>query len=644
MKQKIIKSKLLRVFILISLFTCFFSCEKEEISNNNLVTNQNQNNYQLKKVRFSQLKKNKKAFDKLVEARIKKNPSLEYRGVYNSDFGVFIDTTNITLIESKDSHSYTFQIINENMHEFENLILNYKNNGDYSAYISKYNLTQEQINNLIDSGSLTNIVPTSISEVNSTMSIPVSGNGSDCVDIITYSTNMCYNSQGNLMESNGELNNGCVGMSFPVEHMIMVIDADCMSGGGPGGYDGSGGDNGGYNPGSGGTGGFGGNTGGTGGNTGGNNTGENTGNPPNNGGNSGNPINNNPNINDGNNPIVTSPVININKTEVKLLNSLTPQQNDWWNDPSTSQETKDDIINFLNQNSDNQSQAEEAIDFVKEFIDNDNNSGLDLDFEKSKKSPANIDVTEIDTTTTEGKKFDCIYKKLMESNSFKNLFVNTFGGTQTKFNVKFEIADSFPNPTTEGNCQMITTNNGTTFTNIIKIKRSILQENNNGIGNSSNIKIAKIIIHELIHAYLNIKKVNCNQGATLPFINNLELGELIQSFYQNFNCEIDFNGSPQSQHSFMFDFLIPTFQSIFQETRDSLISDAHIQYANSVHFSDASLGIDEQWNWDDFYKYITLNGLHQCESFNLEITNNPTENFLYNFYKNYENSVTKTCL
>lgn len=357
--------------MLVGLFACFFSCEKEEISNNDLVTNKKQNNYQLKKVRFSQLKGNKKAFDKLVEARIKKNPSLEYRGVYNSDFGVFIDTTNITLIESEDSHSYTFQIINENIQEFENLILNYKNNGDYSAYISKYNLNQEQINNLIDSGSLTNIAPTSISEVNSTMSIPVSGNGSDCVDIITYSTNMCYNSQGNLMESNGELENGCVGMSFPVEHMIMVIDADCMSGGGPGGYDGSGGDNGGYNPGSGGTGGFGGNTGGTGGtggNTGGNTggTGGNIGNPPNDGGNSNNPIEI---VDEGNNPIVTTPVINLSKTEIKLLNSLSPTQNDWWNDPSTSQETKDNIINYLNENNDNQNQAQEAIDFVKELID-----------------------------------------------------------------------------------------------------------------------------------------------------------------------------------------------------------------------------------------------------------------------------------
>ncbi len=367
-----------RILLLLSLVTILFvNCEQDEVNSNELVTTQKQNNYKLRRVSFSQLRKNKKAFDKLVEARVQKNPSFEYRGVYNSDFGVFIDTTNIAFIENGDSHSYTFQIISEDIHKFENLILNYKDNGDYSAYISKYNLSQEQINKLIESGSLTNIPPTSIAEVNSTMSIPISGEGSDCVEIVTYSTNMCYNSQGNLMESNGELSNGCVGMSFPVEHMIMVIDADCMSGGGSGGYDGSGGDNGGYNPGGSGAGGIGGNTGGTGG-TGGN-TGGNTGNPPNDGGNSANPIDI---VDDGNNPIVTSPVININKTEVKLLNSLTPAQNDWWNSPSTSQETKDAIINYLNENNDTQNQAEEAIDFVKELIDyciQENNSQNSID-------------------------------------------------------------------------------------------------------------------------------------------------------------------------------------------------------------------------------------------------------------------------
>jgi hypothetical protein len=116
-------------------------------------------------------------------------------------------------------------------------------------------------------------------------------------------------------------------------------------------------------------------------------------------------------------------------------------------------------------------------------------------------------------------------------------------------------------------------------------------DESNGTGNASNIKIAKIIIHELMHAYLNIKYKNCNQGASLPYINNLDLGELIQKFYDNFNCHIDVDGSPQSQHDFMYNFLIPSFQSILSESRDLIISQSHINYANSLTFQDSSLNI-----------------------------------------------------
>lgn len=602
MKQKKINTKLLTAFILMSLFSFFISCEKNA---DDIIQENPQTSYKIKIVYGENFFKEYPNIRN--EIKTKSQLSLQSRMI-SDEYNFEIDETKVQIIETNSYDVYTFKIERDTPSNnlLENYILIQHANDSIEHYIAKYPFTiingEKVFNNNASIIKITNpnlvysarSVDEHIANPNcewvpyfTTQTVFVSGERCGCHGNHIYGDNLC----------------DCPS-SPPTPGTYESIDItiwkyECYSGGGSGnsGSNPSGGDS---------SGGYGGSS--------------------------------------NNQDILTAPFgkdfnDDLWESQLLLLANLTIEQQNWWNNTS-SITTQNSILNYLNSNNN----SDEAIDFVKDFIDSDNNSGLDLDFEKSKKSPANIDVTEIDTTTTEGKKFDCIYKKLMESNSFKNLFVKTFGGTQTKFNVKFEIADSFPNPTTEGNCQMITTNNGTTFTNLIKIKRSLLQENSNGIGNGSNIKIAKIIIHELIHAYLNIKKVNCNQGATLPFINNLELGELIQSFYQNFNCEIDFNGSPQSQHSFMFDFLIPTFQSIFQETRDSLISDAHIQYANSIHFSDDSLGIDEQWNWDDFYKYVTLNGLHQCESFNLEITNNPTENFLYNFYKTYENSVTKTCL
>ncbi len=273
------------------------------------------------------------------------------------------------------------------------------------------------------------------------------------------------------------------------------------------------------------------------------------------------------------------------------------------------------------------------------------NPDLNFDFNLSLLSPANIDFSEIDTTTPEGQKLDCIYKKLIQSPTFTNLFTNTFGGTQTKLNVKFEIAETLSFPNAQGTCELnsTTTNGVTTYTNVIKIKKEILQTTN-GMGLKSNILIAKVIIHELMHAYLSIKKVNCNSGSNLPYINNLELGELIQSFYQNFNCHIDVNGSPQSQHDFMYNFLIPSFQNIFSEIRDLLVSANDLNYIQGgITFEDVDLGIAENWDWNKFYKYITLNGLHNCESFTETTTNNPIENFLYQSYAQLENSFSKNC-
>lgn len=329
-------------------------------------------------------------------------------------------------------------------------------------------------------------------------------------------------------------------------------------------------------------------------------------------------------------PITTTMEIQIVKDFVK---NLSIEQFAWWTNPDNASAVAS-ISNYLIQMNANSV-------FAIEFINSSINSGLNLDFEKSIKSPANIDFTEIDTTMTEGLRFNCIYNKLMQSQSFKNLFLNTFGGPQTKLNVKFKIVESLPNPSTNGDCQLVLDNNNS-YTNLIRIKKEILSQTN-GIGHSSNIKIAKIIIHELMHAYLNIKMINCNQGASLPTINNLELGELIQLFYDNFNCHIEVNGSPQSQHDFMYAHLVSSFQAIFNETRDLLISQANIDYANSLNFSNPSLNINESWIWNKFFKYITLNGLHQCDSFFQATSSDPIENFFYQNYMSMENQVTKNC-
>jgi hypothetical protein len=128
---------------------------------------QNQSNYELKKISFSDLKTNRMAFEKLKETRLMKNPSLQHRGVFNEDYGVFIDTTNIILVKNGDKHSLTFQIVSddENTNKVENLILKATDDGGYLAFIAEYNLTQQDLINLANGSALHTKTPSSISSV-----------------------------------------------------------------------------------------------------------------------------------------------------------------------------------------------------------------------------------------------------------------------------------------------------------------------------------------------------------------------------------------------------------------------------------------------------------------------------------------------
>jgi len=69
------------------------------------------------------------------------------------------------------------------------------------------------------------------------------------------------------------------------------------------------------------------------------------------------------------NNLITEPIIMQNRTEQKLLQSFTTiEQNNWWQFVA-SQETKVQIINYLNQNTTNNVIAPQAVEFVIEVMD-----------------------------------------------------------------------------------------------------------------------------------------------------------------------------------------------------------------------------------------------------------------------------------
>lgn len=314
------------------------SCEKE-MYDDAIYKSQQPQNLSISKISFKDLKSNKNAVEKIKRVMTKKLPtSIANRAVYNEDFGVLIDTTNIVQMTSATEQSITFNIVDyTNSTKKENLVLISKNDGNFEAYIAEYNLTQQDLNILASGGTLQNIQPTSISEIENTSKVAVSG---ACVSSYTYSYWACYNSNGDIMANNGELDNGCVGLGFEFEMQVITIDMACLAdgGGGGGGTSGTSGTSGTGTTGSGPTGGS-------------TNTGSNL-------------PNSNQSILDLFNTtfVPCTSCIEFTETLSDFLEGLTPDQLEYWNDLSPREQQT--IVDYLEQPGADPAFAEELIDLA----------------------------------------------------------------------------------------------------------------------------------------------------------------------------------------------------------------------------------------------------------------------------------------
>jgi hypothetical protein len=480
----------------------------------------------------------------------------------------YIDTSAILHLQYNDTHSYTFAIFRQgNSTRIENLVITEKINGEILAKIVSYNLTNpekiaiqnNEFVNLSTKMSSTTVDP-------STFSIQQLTTRIECHDEERQVVEACSSKEHD--ESNMELWHRCTATVKPKMYIILTTVCEYVSGGG--------GDNGGSIglPGDSGA-------------------GSNTG---------GEPIGNIDDIID--NPI-TTPLLNVSPV-IAFIWGLNTEQSQWWNEVATT-ETKELLENYLNQNTVDNVLLDEAEQFALQFIQNSLSSGLNLDFEKSLKSPANIDFSAIDTNTPEGQHFSWIYDKLMQTDDFKQLFINTFGGSQTRLNVKFEFADDLPSGQ-YGTCRL-QLNNGN-YTNLIRINRS-------KIGTTSNLSIAKTIFHEGIHAYLNIKNIDENLGSSIPALNGMDLKEVIGTFYQGFGG-IPVNGSNQTQHAFIFDHLVPVLEHALADLKFELISQSDISVLDNTtngYFYNNSTGLEEPFNWNDLFYFLSLNGLQESPPF-----------------------------
>ncbi|VXC17842.1 exported hypothetical protein [Flavobacterium sp. 9AF] len=677
--------KRIYLFLFAVIILLFSNCEKDFDTNEHST---NKDNFNFKTITFNEVTKiNKKASLKVLELKsnfLQKNAIIQ---------GVLVDTTNIIHLQREDGFSsFSFKIQQDiNLTYFQNLVIENFPNGEQRTLLVKFNLNTPLL--FLDKQSISNAT-TSIETTNlSNNTSENRGTGSDCItvgywetvdacegELVTPSENpRCFNADG----------------SRATKEVFITIAEDCSDGSGggdDGGFNGNPPDsnNGGDNNGS--------NNGGT------YNgagifipniyTGDDDPNNPdfvlsgqvadyfnalpqniksltNNNTwvyaylvdyfrNHGNTVNNRNTLN------ATTALNNFYTFQLSSyspnLSHVAHEKLNFWayynflnnNISNVNTQTIFNIKDYVIQTASSQNdesvidylfdnyQSNEALAFIEELINRSVETGLTFDIEKSLKSPAYIDFSEIDKTTPEGQKLDCIYKKLTNSPEFKRLFEGTFGGDQQKLNIKFKMQANL----VDADGDIVRARCNPEHLNIQAGGTGNYQEiiyNSDQLAGpdlTSNIYIAKSIIHELIHAYLNVKFLNTANGPSLTFLSDLELEELLeQVFNTNDPLQLGIN-----QHNFMSQHMIPEFQTILSEIITDLIPQSDILVLNNTPITDFNGNFIENFNFQHFYTSLAYEGLHHTDSYLNNIENNVIELRKHQEYNRHGRNSSQNCL
>ena len=248
------------------------------------------------------------------------------------------------------------------------------------------------------------------------------------------------------------------------------------------------------------------------------------------------------------------------------------------------------------------------------------NPDSNFDVEASFKSPFNIDKSSIKDVTEEDKKFNKLYDALTTSPEFKKLFIDLFDGDNSRINVKFEIADRVyeDNDTSKPEVNATTSEDPVTKNLTIKISKQLLIAGTTK--SQTNIENAKTILHECIHAYLFSKVGNPSVGANFVTILN--------TMYP----------TPNEQHDFMYGKMIPTMQKVLGEIRDLVTTQAGRNKAEErIMYTTLTPLTSTSWNWNDYYKYISLKGLGLTSCFLLDFPKDSDQWNLLATYIKYGN-------
>jgi hypothetical protein len=200
------------------------------------------------------------------------------------------------------------------------------------------------------------------------------------------------------------------------------------------------------------------------------------------------------------------------------------------------------------------------------------------------------------------------------------LFLDIFNDNKRN-NVKFEIAEHVyeDNNPAKKEVNATTSQDPVTKNIIIKINKQILIA---GTGKSqTKIENAKTILHECIHAYLFVKANNPTVG--------VDFVKILNTMYPN----------AKEQHDFMYGKMILTMQKVLGEIRD-LVTTAEKRAVLETEYTMRPTAITNPsastpWIWNEYYKYISINGLEESYCFKEDFPNDSDQLYLLSKYIEY---------
>ena len=305
--------------------------------------------------------------------------------------------------------------------------------------------------------------------------------------------------------------------------------------------------------------------------------------------------------------IITQPQLTLS-AEAQFSRSLSATQKVFWNNTANATVVTQ-LKNYLN----SKNYSSESKSFVKQFIDAYLVSGLNLNVIKSAASPCNIDMTAVSGNSPEEIRFNSVYGKLMASALFKQMLASIFEDS-SRYNIKFKIGN-VTNPNNEGETKPLRPS-PTNVYNEITLRTDFVNE-------ASEVRIATVIIHEIIHAFLNVTRINPDLGLTIQALSTKDFAACINSCYDGLN-------GPMPQHNFMVDYMGPVISEILSEIKSSLFTAVQInRVEHPLQYQDydynlylptstvpvSNSGVSTPWVWNDFFWNQSFQGLDSCTEF-----------------------------